>query len=267
MTQGVLNEIRDFCLNLLEDAGNIAVKGYGRGNREFKFDNDLVTSMEMEIEGFLRSSIEKHFPEARIFEEGIEHSDYKHGESSMLWVFDALDGVANYQAGIPLWGMSIALVENFWPVFGAYYMPSTADMFWAFADGPVYHNGTQLDLIEFLPPNNESLLFTYSRFHDHFVTTFPGKIRNLGCTGAHVCYVAKGRADGAVLHNVAFRDLLAPFIILQAADGSFEYVEGGRFNINDFLDGKRVKEFLLATRKGEHEQLRNYLKRTDVSAY
>lgn len=267
MSQKILSEIKEFAIGLLKDVAVIAMEGYGKGNRELKFDDDLVTSMEMAIEGRFREAIKQSYPETRVFEEGPELGEYKHGEGGKLWVFDALDGVANYQAGIPMWGISIALAENFWPVFGAYYMPATSDIFWAFADGPAYHNEQKMELTESLPANNESLLFTYSRFHDHFTTTFPGKIRNMGCTGAHICYVAKGRADGAILHNVSYRDLLAPSIILRAAGGSLEYVEEGKFDINEFLDGKRIKEFLLAAKQGEHDQLNSYLKRTAMSIY
>ena len=54
-------------------------------------------------------------------------------EERYLWIFDPFDGVANFQAGIPVWGLSLALLENFWPILGAFYMPVTGDLFHAVA--------------------------------------------------------------------------------------------------------------------------------------
>ncbi len=237
-----VDRVRTMCVEVLREAGKIALEGYGKGRPDRKFDDAMVTSFEVKIEAFVRARIQEHFPGHRLFEEGSGGATgYRRDAESVVWVFDALDGVANYQAGIPMWGMSLACMENFWPILGAYYMPATGDMFWAMADGPAYWNEVEMKIVETEPTNNESLLFTYSRFHDHFKTTFPGKIRNLGCTGAHICYVAKGRADGAVIHNVAFKDLLAPSIILRAAGGEIAYFPEGGFHIGDYVDGRRIK--------------------------
>ncbi len=254
---------KEVALNILREAGKIALDGYGKGNQSVKFDDELVTSFEAKIEDFIRTSLQRHFPGHSFFEYSVS-SEYRHDTAKDMWVFDALDGVANYQAGIPMWGMSIALVENLWPIFGAYYMPSTGDLFWALADGKAYCNGEEIKIVETEPTNNESLLFTYSRFHEHFKTTFPGKIRNLGCTGAHICYVAKGRAEGAVIHNVAFKDLLAPSIILRSAGGDIEFFDRKPFHINDYIDGSKIKKFILVAPRGYHDQLRNYLERTKM---
>jgi myo-inositol-1(or 4)-monophosphatase len=49
--------------------------------------------------------------------------------------------------------------------------------------------------------DDESMLQTFSRFHQHYAYKFPGEIRDLGCTAAHMCYVAKGRVDAVVFVN------------------------------------------------------------------
>lgn len=255
------SDIQGFALETLRRAVPVAMNYYGKGNPLFKFDYDLVTTAEMNIDQKIRDEIHNSFPHAQIFGERKNTSEYHHGEAGLMWVYDALDGVANFQAGIPMWGISIALVENFWPIFGAYHMPASGDLFWGFADEKAFWNGIEMQYVETEPTNNESLLFTYSRFHDHFRTTFPGKIRNLGCSGAHICYVAGGRADGAVLRNISYRELIGLVIVLKSAGGLLEYVDGRPFQINDYLDGTRVKEFLLAVKLSEHEHLKDYLMR------
>ena len=89
--------------------------------------------------------------------------------------------------------------------------------------------------------NDESLLLTYSRFHQDYKTTFPGKIRSLGCSAAHACYVAMGRADAALLANDSYAGLAATRVIVEAAGGKIFSVQGGEFFLNDYLDARKVR--------------------------
>ncbi|OQW99334.1 MAG: hypothetical protein BWK80_63155 [Desulfobacteraceae bacterium IS3] len=66
-------------------------------------------------------------------------------------------------------------------------------------------------------------------FHQHYVTKFPGKIRNMGCTAAHICYVATGRAEAAIIGNESYRDIAAAWIIVQAAGGKIYRMDGAEF--------------------------------------
>ncbi len=93
--------------------------------------------------------------------------------------------------------------------------------------------------------NDESLLLTYSRFHQHYRSTFPGKIRGLGCAAAHMCYVAMGRAEAAVIANESYRGLAAACIIVAAAGGKISKMDGSDFFLNEYLDGARIDEHLL----------------------
>ncbi|GAF91915.1 unnamed protein product, partial [marine sediment metagenome] len=79
----------------------------------------------------------------------------------------------------------------------------------------------------------ESLLLTYSRFHHHYHSTFPGKIRDLGCTAAHICYVATGRAEAALIANESYQDLAAACIIVEAAGGKIYKLDGSEFLLNE----------------------------------
>ena len=77
-------------------------------------------------------------------------------------------------------------------------MPATGDIFYAYADDNAYWGSQSIRISSQKSINDESLLLIYSRFHRNHHTSFPGKIRNLGCTGAHICYVAMGRAEASV---------------------------------------------------------------------
>jgi myo-inositol-1(or 4)-monophosphatase len=91
------------------------------------------------------------------------------------------------------------------------------------------------------------VLLTYSRFHQHYRIRFPGKVRNLGSTAAHICYVAMGRAEAAHIAHESFQDLAAVRVIIEAAGGGIFKMDGSPFVINDYLEGGRSDTHLLVT--------------------
>jgi myo-inositol-1(or 4)-monophosphatase len=253
-------ELIRFAMDTVQSAGDQALEYYGKGNPKVKFDEELVTEAELKLSNFFRSRLRAQFPDHRIFGEETMAAGYTHDAGGYVWVFDAFDGVANFQAGIPVWGTSMALLENFWPILGIFFMPVTKDLFYAQAGGLAYHGDRKVAIPDQPEVNNESLLFTYSRFNTHYRTSFPGKIRNLGCTAAHICYVACGRAEAALMGHVSYQDLAAAQIILEAAGGEIRKVDGNKFHLNEYLDGRRIEDHLMAARKGKHSAVRDYLK-------
>ena len=256
-------DVIHFARDVIQKTGEVALRYYGQGDPTIKFDEQLVTEAELNLIDFFRSELRRQFPEHQLFGDIPVDTDYRHGQKGNLWVYDALDGMANFQARIPLWGISLALLENFWPILGVFYMPVTRDLFYAQAGQHAYCGDKVIAIPEPGEVSNESLLLTYSRFHNQYSSTFPGKIRNLGCTAAHICYVATGRAEAALLAHVSYQDLAAAGIILEAAGGEIRKMDGGKFHLNEYLDGSRIEHHLLAAPKGKHQSIRDYLRPID----
>ncbi len=257
---GEVHEFFEFAESLVKQTGELALKYYGRGDPQFKFDEELVTEAELAIREFLGTTIAERYPEHHLLGEGDDQTAYRHGERGFQWIADPMDGSANYQAGIPIWGVSLALFKNFWPILGMFYMPVTGDLYKALAGRQLMVNDKKITLEPEVIANNESVLLTYSRFHNEFGSTFPGKIRNLGCTAAHLGYVASSRAEAALLKYVHIWDLAAGLILLEAAGGEIRYLDGGKFHLNDYLDSQKVDKPLLAAPAGEHSMISQYLK-------
>jgi myo-inositol-1(or 4)-monophosphatase len=257
---GEAQEFLEFAENLAKETGERALKYYGLGDPQVKFDEELITEAELAIREFIRAFISERYPEHHFLGEGNDQTTYKHGEQGFQWIADPMDGSANYQAGIPIWGVSLALFKNFWPILGVFYMPVTGDTYKALAGQKLMVNDTTITLDPEVIASNESVLLTYSRFHNEFRSTFPGKIRNLGCTAAHLGYVAASRAEAALLKYVHIWDIAAGLILLEAAGGEIRYLDGGVFHLNDYLDSQKVDRPLLAAPAGEHSLISQYLK-------
>jgi myo-inositol-1(or 4)-monophosphatase len=254
-----ITDLDEFAIEAIKTAGDAALTFYGKGRRQIKFDEGLVTETELHLTELFRNQLQDHFPEHQLFGNNLEATDYTHDDKRYLWIFDALDGVANFQAGIPIWGVSLALLENFWPILGAFYMPATGDLFHARAGQGAYWGNTEIRISDQDSINDESLLLTYSRFHQQYRSTFPGKIRNLGCTGAHLCYVAMGRAEAAIVANVTYPDLAATRVIIEAAEGKIYKGDGSEFFLNEYLDGGKIDEHLLIGTPETISQVRGFL--------
>jgi myo-inositol-1(or 4)-monophosphatase len=262
MSDGKRPEFDDligFGMDFIHQAGEKAMVFYGKGRPQVKFDQGVVTEAEIQLTEFFQGQLHQKYPGHKLFSYDEVNQDYSHEGKRYLWSFDPLEGVANFQAGIPLWGLSLALLENFWPVFGVFLMPATGDLFHARAGCCAYWGRREIQIPSPEGINDESLLLTYSRFHQHYRSTFPGKIRSLGCTSAHLCYVAMGRADAALVGNETFQGLAAARVIIEAAGGKFTKLDGSEFFLNEYLNGQKIDDHLLVAAPDNLEQVREYL--------
>ena len=255
-----IDQLSEFAMDAIHQIGEKAMAYYGKGRPNVRFDERVVTEAEIHLTDVFQNRLKQEFPEHQIFRFGEVNEDYSHGQKRYLWTFDPLEGVANFQAGIPIWGVSIALLDNFWPILGLFYMPATDDLFHARAGKNAYWGNEKIRLPAAGVIDNESLLLTYSRFHQSYRATFPGKIRSLGCASAHICYVAMGRADAAIITNESFQGLAAARVILEAAGGKICKMDGSDFHLNEFLDGLRINEHLIVASQENLSQMRSFLK-------
>jgi myo-inositol-1(or 4)-monophosphatase len=256
-----IDKLSEFAMDAIHQAGEKAMAYYGKGRPHVKFDASVVTEAENQLTHVFQNRLSQHFPEHQMFRFGEVNENYSHGQKGYLWIFDPLEGVANFQGGIPIWGMSIAVLDNFWPILGVFYMPATGDLFHARATKDAFWGNEKIGVSGSGHIDDESLLFTFSRFHQHYRSTFPGKVRSLGCASAHICYVAMGRADAVIIANESFQGLAAARVILEAAGGTICKIDGSEFHLNEYLDGQRINEHLIVSSPESLSQVRGFLKK------
>lgn len=260
MQNNNVDDLTQFAREAIQSIGEKALSYYGQGDRQIKFDERLITEAELTLTDHFQSQLHAQFPEHQLFKNNQENKSYSHEGKRYLWVFDPVDGIANFQAGIPVWGISMALLENFWPVFGIFYMPAIGDLFHAQAGHNAFLGKKKITVSAQDTINDESLLLTYSRFHHQYRTTFPGKIRDFGCTVAHMCYVAMGCAEAAFIAQETYQDLAAARIIIEAAGAKIFKIDGSELFLNEYLDGQRINDDLLVVSPDNCSQVRSCLR-------
>jgi len=255
-----IEDLKSFAIEFIQKAGEEALEFYGRGAPQVKFDETLITRTELQLNRLFQKTLQARFPDHHFFDGQSPEEAYTHDAKRYVWIFDPLDGMSNFMAGIPVWGMSIALLDNKWPVLGAFYMPATGDLFHAVAGQEAFRGAQAINVSSQESISDESVLLTYSRFHEHYRTGFPGKQLNLGCTSAHICYVAMGCAEAALIANESYQDLAAVRVILEAAGGHFMRLDGTKFPIAEFLEGQTADIHLLALPTALFTQVNRCLK-------
>jgi myo-inositol-1(or 4)-monophosphatase len=177
---------------LLVEAGNLALTLPAEPNR--KHDGTLVTAADRAVEEVLVAGLRAAFPDDAI--EGEEGTAVA-GSSGAGWYVDPIDGTGAFVEGLPVWGPTVARVENERVRLAGFYVPRTRQYF-AVSEGSASLDGAVLSSPA-AARSPERTLFVPSRLHQFFDLRWGGKARSLGSTAAHLCLTAAGSARAAIV--------------------------------------------------------------------
>jgi myo-inositol-1(or 4)-monophosphatase len=117
-----MKEFLEFTQHLAKRSGEL-IRPYFRSQNmdiQTKSDRTIVTRADREAEEFLRSEIERHFPDHGII--GEEFGNVR-TDAEYIWVLDPIDGTISFAAGVPLFGTLIGLLHNGEPIVGCIHQP------------------------------------------------------------------------------------------------------------------------------------------------
>ncbi len=242
----------NWVVDLAKQAGDIANTYFGRTTGQLKADRSWVTEADLEVERFLRELIsEKRPQDAIIGEEGDKRID---SSAEYVWALDPIDGTRVFNHGLPVWGVSIGILREGIPYQGAFILPALGDVY--HTDGQqAYLNGKALPAPD--APIDENAIFLISEgAYKARAIDYPGKVISLGSAAAHLCYVARGSAVGA-MDKAGIWDYAAGAAILKAQRIKCRYVSGDEVAFPDLYDGKAVSEPTLIATDACFESLQN----------
>lgn len=199
-----------------QEAGRIALQYYNVVEARRKADRSFVTAADEEIEQMLRARIKAAYPQHGIL--GEEQGRY-HTDAEYLWVLDPIDGTAAFVSGIPIWGISIGLLQHGRPILGCFYMPALDEWYEADVAGPALFNRQPTEVTHDDLLDSEAWIGVPSNVHRRYTINYPGKVRSLGSMASYLCYVARGTAVGALVGRPKLWDIAAGLAILQRAGG------------------------------------------------
>jgi myo-inositol-1(or 4)-monophosphatase len=130
-------------LDCVRFAGKILLDHFGKDvNVRLKGEpGSVVTDAYLAAERCIVERIRAKFPRHSIV---AEETGYQRRDSEFTWVIDPLDGTSNFAAGIPWFGVQIAVLQHFSPVMAAMFLPTENTLYFSEKGQGVLRNDTRV---------------------------------------------------------------------------------------------------------------------------
>lgn len=256
--------MKNFLIKTVKEAGKVLTKYfYSQTELEVKFKskNNPVTVADNETEKLIKNFILKSFPNDKIIcEESCPTVDELQ-KNLRYWVIDPLDGTVNFTHKLPIFSISIGIIENCEVIEGVVYNPVSKDLYYAKKGYGAYKNGKKI-LVSKIKNLYNSLLVTGFPYYTHknpkrvfklfnkFATTAQA-VRRLGSAALDLCMVAEGIFEGFWEENLQVWDVAAGSLIVKEAGGKVTDYFGGQ----NYLFGKTI----VASNGKIHKQMLNII--------
>jgi len=209
---------------------------------ERKSYNNFVTYVDKQSEERLISGLASILPGTGFIAE--ESPALK--TSEINWVIDPLDGTTNFIHGIPVFSISVGLMENKEVLAGVVFEINRNECFYTWKDSPSFLNGKVIKVSEAallcdcllatgFPYYDFDRLDAYLSVFRYFMGTTHG-IRRLGSAAADLAYVACGRFDGFYEYGLNPWDVAAGCLLVENAGGKICDFRLG----DDYIFGKEI---------------------------
>lgn len=231
----LIKKVGDFIHNesLTFNTSSIEKKGF----------NDLVSYVDKQAEEQLVEELGQIMPGAGfIAEEGT--SDVR-GEV-YNWIIDPLDGTTNFTHGLPVYAISVALMQGDEIILGIVYEINRKECFYAIKGEKAYCNDKEIK-VSAVSRLEDSLLATgfpyydfeqmdkYLKILNEFMQSTHG-LRRMGSAAVDLAYVACGRFEGFFEYNLNAWDVAAGAFIVQQAGGQVTDFKGG----DNYIFGREI---------------------------
>jgi len=201
---------------------------------EVKGLHDFVSYVDKTAEARIVKKLAGILPESGFI---TEEQTATHRGERFNWIVDPLDGTTNFLHHIPLYSVSIALMEDDKIVIGVVYEPNLDECFYAWKDGKAYLNEKEIHvsdqeelkntlLATGFPYNKFEKLNGYMELFTWFAMNTSG-LRRLGSAAVDLCYTACGRFEGFYEYGLNAWDVAAGAFIVQQAGGTVTDFNGG----------------------------------------
>ncbi len=195
-------------LTALLDSGEVALEYYDSPEARLKSDRSIVTAADHAIEQLLGERLEE--PAAGSFLIGEETVDTKSQDyieeafRQVAWIVDPIDGTAPYAHHIPIWGVSIARMENRSITDGGIYLPVTGEVFLSKGSEILYAaKGKATTMADFTPvevkkdpPDASGMIAVTQSVVKYGGVSLDNPVQALSCAVVPLTYLLLGRIMG-----------------------------------------------------------------------
>jgi len=217
-------ELRQSSFGWVKEAARIAIERLGQVRVDTKADQSPVTDADHAVQDALLESIARLYPADAVITEETQARPEAHqavARARRCWVVDPIDGTRNYARSIPIFTLSVALMEGGHPVIGLVYEPVSERMYSASAGAGAWLNSQRLapppepaggeEYMGVPTSKHEQLPPIVHRWIDTMV------VRNFGSTALHLALLAAGSLDAVYCKRSKLWDVAAGALIAAEA--------------------------------------------------
>ena len=210
-------------LQITDEAVKIVMRHFeGRVDIELKGDASPVTVADRETEAAIRTALTAQFPDDGIYGEEFGAEGLKRAR---IWVIDPIDGTRSFIAGVPLFGMLMALMKNGLPALGIVRMPALGQVYAAVRGHGAALNGAEIRTSGVTALGNAMLFVNEGEkiWLDHpelFARLMrAGRLRRLSYDCQPHALLAEGKVDAVVDYQLQPYDYLPLVPLIEEAGG------------------------------------------------
>jgi myo-inositol-1(or 4)-monophosphatase len=234
------SDLKQLCKNVNELSSEITaflLQEVGKVNTsdiQHKGLHDFVTYVDKTAEQKIATRLTQLLPEAGMILE--EKSVDRQGER-YRWVVDPLDGTTNFIHRVPLFSVSIALMDGDETILGLVHEANLDECFTAWKDAPALMNDHEIH-VSSISASDDALFATGFPYYDYgkmdaylevfkYFMQHTSGLRRLGSAAVDLAYVACGRLEGFYEYGLKPWDVAAGAFIVQQAGGRVTDFHGG----------------------------------------
>lgn len=205
---------------ILEAAGTACTDRFRRTTGVLKADRSFVTEADKASEDILVDRLSQAFPGTGF---AGEEGTLLAGDGT--WYLDPLDGTHGFLEGLAHWGPTVCFARDGVLEIGAFFMPRLNEYWFAMRGKGAWRDGERLSAPPPASVGYNSTLYVPSRFHRAGRLPWPGKLRVLGSTAAHLALTADSADSACVVIGWSLWDVGCGALLLSETGGEIRNLD------------------------------------------
>jgi myo-inositol-1(or 4)-monophosphatase len=219
--------------SLASEAAALARERAARVTPHEKTNKSYVTELDLEIERLLRDRLSAAYPDDRLTGEEYAAAG---GGGPRRWSIDPIDGTGNLVHGLPLWAISIGLIDNGEPVLGVIAVPPLDEIFWAAKGAGAWQDGRRLEVHDSdRVHSQDNICVGTNALRAIDPRSLPGRLRDIGSACCELAFLASNRLQSCTVLGEATHDVAAGSVIASEAGCQFATIDGRTLNTREFV--------------------------------
>ena len=237
-------------LQAAKETGDILIAYYGNSEEKFKnstYDiGSVVTKADLESEEKIVEILKAAFPDHGLH---LEEGNSENETAEYVWYIDPLDGTSNFVRNIPLFGISIGLLQNGEPILGVLFFPALNLLLHAVKGQGAFANNKKIAVSN--KSLEQSLYYSGGKFNgkmllNEALISSVAMIKIIDSSSYEFAQIAMGDAEIYSLINIP-HDVVAGVCIVKEAGGKITDGDGKPWTIHS--------DTILATNGIVHDQV------------